>query len=146
MQSLEKDLDMGISTLESYVCEDFSSTGTDTIDVRSQHHMCSYVQYLCFYWHNTYTGNRGSTKLHIKAGETKQFDMSDSWNVAGDGSYRLCTEQVTVSVASTGVITLRRAQAGRASLSSQAYPGVNNNAKNDSGGVMFSIDRVNICC
>ena len=133
-------------TIESYVCEDFSSTGTDTIDVRSQHHMCSYVQYLFFYWHNTYTGNRGSTKLHIKAGETKQFDMSDMWNVSGDGSYRLCTEQVTVSVASTGVITLRRAQAGRASLSSQAYPNVNSNAKNNSGGVMFAIDRVNICC
>ena len=65
-------------TVESYVCEDFSSTGTDTIDVRSQHRMCSYVQYLGIYWHNTYTGNRGSTKLHIKAGETKQFDMSDA--------------------------------------------------------------------
>lgn len=133
-------------TVESYVCEDFSSTGTDTIDVRSQHHMCSYVQYLVIYWHNTYSGNRGSVKLHIKASETKQVDMSDMLNVSGDGSYRLCTEQLTVSVASTGVITLRRAKAGRASLGSQVYPNVNSNAKNDAGGVMFAIDRVNICC
>lgn len=125
-------------TLEVYEYE--PSSGTGSVTVSPSYGSKMFTSYIVVYYHNTYDGNRGSARLHISSGETKTMDLKTVVNYPVTRNIVLCVETLTVSVSMSGALTICRGKVGRFSLTSNSYPGVNNDA-----GSLFTIDRVTMC-